>query len=44
LSLFPNLPDRTRLFRLFRVHHAWTKRFLVFVSARQAETLLSLLF
>jgi hypothetical protein len=28
LSLFPNLPDRTRLFRLFRVHQAWTKRFL----------------
>ena len=26
--LFPGLPDRTRLFRLFKVHHAWTDRFL----------------
>jgi len=28
LSLFPNLPERTRLFRLFKVHWAWTNRFL----------------
>lgn len=28
LELFPNLPDRTRLFRLFAVHHDWTNRFL----------------
>jgi hypothetical protein len=28
LALFPNLPERTRLFRLFEVHHAWTDRFL----------------
>jgi hypothetical protein len=26
--LFPRLPERTRLFRLFKVHQAWTKRFL----------------
>jgi len=26
--LFPRLPDRTRLFRAFKVHHAWTNRFL----------------
>jgi hypothetical protein len=26
--LFPRLPERTRLFRLFRTHHAWTKVFL----------------
>lgn len=28
LPLFPNLPDRTRLFRLFQVHQDWTQRFL----------------
>jgi hypothetical protein len=28
LALFPDLPERTRLFRLFEVHHAWTDRFL----------------
>lgn len=28
LSLFPNLPERTRLFRLFAAHHEWTDRFL----------------
>jgi hypothetical protein len=22
-SLFPHLPERTRLFRLFRTHHGW---------------------
>jgi hypothetical protein len=27
-ALFPKLPDRTRLFRLLRVHHDWTERFL----------------
>jgi len=27
-ALFPHLPDRTRLFRLFEVHQAWTDRFL----------------
>ena len=27
-SLFPSLPDRTRLFRLFAAHHNWTDRFL----------------
>ena len=27
--LFPKLPERTRLFRLFAGHQAWTKRFLV---------------
>ncbi len=26
--LFPALPDRTRLFRLFKAHHSWTDRFL----------------
>src|SRR5215831_6685734 len=26
--LFPRLPERTRLFRLFRTHHDWTKVFL----------------
>jgi len=26
--LFPHLPDRTRLFRLFQTHQAWTDRFL----------------
>jgi len=26
--LFPPLPERTRLFRLFRTHHAWTEVFL----------------
>jgi hypothetical protein len=26
--LFPQLPDRTRLFRLFQAHQAWTDRFL----------------
>jgi hypothetical protein len=27
--LFPRLPERTRLFRLFRTHRAWANRFLV---------------
>src|SRR5712691_1983360 len=27
-ALFPRLPARTRLFRLFRTHHAWTQAFL----------------
>jgi hypothetical protein len=26
--LFPQLPERTRLFRLFKAHRAWTNRFL----------------
>src|SRR5437870_9069036 len=26
--LFPQLPERTRLFRLFRTHHTWTEVFL----------------
>jgi hypothetical protein len=26
--LFPHLPERTRLFRLFKTHHAWTEIFL----------------
>lgn len=26
--LFPNVPERTRLFRLFKVHRNWTNRFL----------------
>lgn len=26
--LFPKLPERTRLFRLFKVHQNWTERFL----------------
>jgi hypothetical protein len=26
--LFPQLPERTRLFRLFRTHHDWTQIFL----------------
>ncbi len=30
--LLPNLPDRTRLFRLFKVHHDWTERFLAVPS------------
>jgi hypothetical protein len=28
LSLFPGLPDRTRLFRLFATHQEWADRFL----------------
>jgi hypothetical protein len=28
LALFPRLPDRTRLFRLFAAHRDWTARFL----------------
>ena len=28
LGLFPNLPHRTRLFRLFNTHREWTKRFM----------------
>jgi hypothetical protein len=28
LPLFPLLPDRTRLFRLFKAHQDWTRRFL----------------
>ena len=28
LFLFPNLPERTRLFRLFATHQQWTNRFL----------------
>src|SRR5205085_11761654 len=27
-ALFPRLPERTRLFRLFTTHHAWTRIFL----------------
>jgi len=27
-ALFPHLPERTRLFRLFKTHHDWTKVFL----------------
>ena len=27
-ALFPQLPDRTRLFRLFKAHQGWTNRFL----------------
>src|SRR5215467_561551 len=27
-TLFPQLPERTRLFRLFATHHDWTKVFL----------------
>ena len=27
-SLFPHLPERTRLFRLFWTHHDWTQVFL----------------
>ena len=26
--LFPKLPERTRLFRLFKTHQDWTSRFL----------------
>jgi hypothetical protein len=26
--MFPKLPERTRLFRLFKAHQSWTKRFL----------------
>src|SRR4051812_13252756 len=28
LPLFPGMPERTRLFRLFATHHRWTTRFL----------------
>jgi hypothetical protein len=28
-KLFPKLPERTRLFRLFATHQEWTDRFLV---------------
>ena len=27
-ALFPHLPERTRLFRLFKTHHDWTRLFL----------------
>src|SRR5262245_5095569 len=27
LSLFPQVPERTRLARLFKTHTAWTRRF-----------------
>src|ERR1700755_1797689 len=27
-ALFPRLPERTRLFRLFKTHHDWTQAFL----------------
>ena len=27
-SLFPGLPERSRLFRLLTTHHLWTDRFL----------------
>src|SRR6478672_10225051 len=27
-ALFPHLPERTRLFRLFKTHHDWTQVFL----------------
>src|SRR5262245_1210423 len=27
-ALFPRLPERTRLFRLFRTHHDWPQAFL----------------
>jgi len=27
-ALFPHLPERTRLFRLFKTHHNWTQVFL----------------
>src|ERR1700756_685681 len=27
-ALFPRLPERTRLFRLFKTHHDWTQIFL----------------
>ena len=27
-ALFPHLPERTRLLRLFKTHHAWTQAFL----------------
>ena len=27
-ALFPQLPERTRLFRLFRTHHTWAQVFL----------------
>jgi hypothetical protein len=27
-ALFPRLPERTRLFRLFRTHQDWTQAFL----------------
>jgi hypothetical protein len=27
-ALFPHLPERTRLFRLFRTHQDWTQVFL----------------
>src|SRR2546430_5170611 len=32
-ALFPRIPERTRLFHLFRTHHAWTESF----SAAQAS-------
>ena len=33
LALFPQVPERTRLARLFKTHTAWTTRFL---AARRA--------
>lgn len=32
LPLFPKLPERTRLFRLFKTHRAWSDRFLAEAS------------
>lgn len=31
--MFPKLPERTRLFRLFKTHQDWTKRFLAETTA-----------
>jgi hypothetical protein len=28
IALFPKLPDRTRLFRLFNTHRHWTRQFM----------------
>lgn len=32
VHLFPHLPDRTRLFYLFKTHQDWTNRFLAELS------------
>ena len=36
-ALCPHLPERTRLFRLFMTHQAWTQAFLVPVSASRSR-------
>jgi len=36
-ALFPCLPERTRLFRLFKTHHDWTQAFLLRIDILYLE-------